>query len=469
MNNSIDEKASEITSEFPPGFVYKPVIEPPETPAQRWRIRIISWALALAMHALFFYGAGYIVDSYRTEFSIDMAWSNEPLSGFGMMDVEDWQEDESAYEPPPKVESEDDPFEETFDAQPAPNLDPNSIVIPEPEPEPETQTEPEKEAPAYDLSRDKQRLAAVKKDVSTMPNLHVLAPGNAKLIVLIRNDRVAGSKFESSIRKLFRAFPDYRFALGASDVDPVSDIQAMLIATANPALYAETFLAVSHNIPEDKLKRYISSSFPTKLDWKSHNDRPLAVPDSNDGSYNPRSGIYKRSLLLADAHTVLFLRPEVLPTLDVAHIDAVVNTRDGANPSKTQTFLQSLGSIAESDSDSMPTLFLMVQGIQNISLGANFPKFDPPVLMSGSLSTADRPHLNLDATFASAEAAKAFTDLWPDLLKAASKLGIPGLGALLNALALTAEKEHVFITGDLNGTMISLILTLAANRLEANS
>jgi hypothetical protein len=85
------------------------------------------------------------------------------------------------------------------------------------------------------------------------------------------------------------------------------------------------------------------------------------------------------------------------------------------------------------------------------------------------MSTADRPHLNLDAVFSTPETAKAFTDLWPDILNAASKLGIPGLGALLNALALTAEKEHVFITGDLNGTMISLILMFAANHLESNS
>lgn len=464
MSDSTTDKNTEITREFPPGFVYQPVIEPPETTKQRWRIRIISWALALAVHACLFYGAGYIVDSYRTEFGIDMAWSNEPLTGFGMMDeVQDWSDDGSDYEPPPKVESEDDPFEESFDDQPAPSLDPDSIVIPEPEPEPE----PEKEAPAYDLARDKQKLAAVKKDIASLPNLHVLAPGNAKLIVLIRNDRVAGSKFESSIRRLFRAFPDYRFALGSSDIDPVTDIQAMLIATANPALYAETFLAVSHNIPEDKLKRYISNSFPTKLDWNDHNGRPLAVPDSNDGRYNPRSGIYKRSLLLADSHTVLFLRPEVLPTLDVAHIDAIVNTRD--KDAKPQTFLQSLGTIATSDSDSMPTLFLMVQGIRDISLGRGFPKFEPPVLLSGTMSTADRPHLNLDAVFSTPETAKAFTDLWPDILNAASKLGIPGLGALLNALALTAEKEHVFITGDLNGTMISLILMFAANHLESNS
>ncbi|MBR4984967.1 MAG: hypothetical protein IKY83_04430 [Proteobacteria bacterium] len=461
------DKSSEHTAEFPPGFVYKPVIEPPETPKQRWRIRIISWTLAIACHACFFYIAGFLVDSYQAEFGIDMAWSNEPLSGFGMMDVEDWSDEGNDYEPPPKVESEDDPFEESFDDNAAPALDPDSIVIPEPEPEPE----PEKDLPAYDLANDKQKLAAVKKDVATMPNLHVLAPGNAKLIVLIRNDRVAGSKFENSIRRLFRAFPDYRFALGASDIDPVNDIQAMLIATANPALYAETFLAVSHQIPEDKLKKYITESFPTKLDWKDHNARPLAVPDSNDGRYNPRSGIYKRALYLAAPNTVLFLRPEVLPTLDVAHVDSIVTARDKelADAGKAQTFLQSLGNISASDSDSMPTLFLMVQGIRDVRLGSSFPKFEPPVAMTGSMSTADRPHLNLDAVFATPDDAKSFTTLWPDILQAASKLGIPGLGALLNALSLTAEKEHVFITGDLNGTMIGLILMFAANHLESNS
>lgn len=453
---------------FPPGFVYVPVSQPPCSTREHIIVGCASFIIAVLIHIAGIWAIGYYIELRSSEIEISMAWSNEPLTGFGMMeDVEDWQNMETESETPPPVEPNDDPFDESDDSDAAePSLDPDSIVIPEPEPD----AVPDENAPAYDLKRDKARMDAVRKDVSSMPNLHVLAPGNAKLIVLIRNDRVIGSRFENSVRRLFKSFPDYRFTLGQSEIDPVHDIQALLIATANPELYAETFLVVSHKIPRDKLKKYITDSFPTRLLWKEHNGQPLAVPDNTDGKYGPRSGIYKRSVYLPDDNTVLFLRPEVLPTLNVAHVDAIVNTRDNdKDPEQAKTFLQSLGAIAQSDSASMPTLFIMVQGIEDIRLGSRFPSFDPPKALMASLSTADKPHLNMEAFFSDNKAAQKFVDSWPDITTAAGSLGIPGLGGLLGGLLLAPEDDKVLLTGELNGAMISLILMFAAQHLERNS
>ena len=438
-------------------------------------VRLAMWSISLIIHVLGFIAIGTYIDwRYNTDIQIDMNWADTPLTGFGMMEEYVAEEgDGEGYEPPPPVESDEDPFAEEVADNATPALDPDSIIIPEPEPEPEAVTDVIDESlPAHDLRRQKARLAAVKADVASMPNLHVLAPGNARVIVLIRNDRLKGSRFESSVRRLFRAFPDYRVALGASQIDPVNDIHAMLIATANPNLYAETFLVVSHDIPTEQLKTYISASFPTRINWSEHNGRPLATPDSTDGKYRPGSGIYKRSLYLPDEHTVLFLKPEVLPTLDVAHVDAIVGTRDEAlegNAEKKQTFLESLGQIAQSDSVSMPTLFLMVQGIENISLGSAFPNFEAPAAMTGSLSTADNPRLNMQALFKTPEAAKDFADKWPEIVSAASRMGIPGVGGLLGAIAVTNEDKQVLMSGDLNGGMIGLVLMFAASFLERNA
>ena len=441
---------------------------------ERIAVRCAMWTISLLIHFLGFIAIGTYIDlHYNTDIQIDMNWSDTPLTGFGM--IEEYAGDSGegeGYEPPPPVEAAEDPFDEEVADNATPSLDPDSIIIPEPEPDPETVTEPVDESlPAHDLRRQKARLAAVKADVASMPNLHVLAPGNARVIVLIRNDRLKGSRFESSVRRLFRAFPDYRVALGASQIDPVNDIHAMLIATANPNLYAETFLVVSHDIPTEQLKSYITSSFPTRIKWEEHNGRPLATPDPSDGRYSRGSGIYKRSLYLADDHTVLFLKPEVLPSLDVAHVDAIVGTRDEAlqNDAQKQTFLESLGSIAQSDSVSMPTLFLMVQGIDNISLGRAFPAFEAPSAMTGSLSTDNSPRLNMQALFKTPEAAKEFTEKWPDIVSAASGMGIPGIGGLLNAIALTNEGNQVLMSGDLNGSMIGLVLMFAASFLERNN
>lgn len=447
--------------------VYVPVIAPVTTRRERTLLHVFSWTFAIAFHIAAFFVAGGIIDYIQASFDIEMNWSNDPLTGFGMMGVAPEDDEMAEVEPPPPVEMDEDPFAQNEADMAQPELDPTSIVEPS-----EEEEDVDTSKPIYDLSRDKKKLASVRADVASMPNLHVLAPGNARLIVLIRNDRVAGSRFENSVRRLFRAFPDYRFTLGASDIDPIRDIQALLIATANPKLYAETFLVVAHKIPPDTLKKNITQSFPTRLVWKKHHNRPLGVPDSGDGKYSPNSGIYKRSIYLPDDQTVLFLKPEVLPSLDVAHVDAVVKTRDADlqnNQAATQTFLQSLGGIAQSDSVSVPTLFFMVQGIEGIYLGRGFPEFTPPSFIMASMSTADQPHVNLEATFKSEKDAKDFVALWPDIVSAASGMGIPGVGAILNALALTPEKNTILVSGDLNGAMISLVLMFAVNYLERNS
>ncbi|MBQ9394825.1 MAG: hypothetical protein IJU23_04830 [Proteobacteria bacterium] len=464
----MSEPKSDTSKLFPEGFVYVPVSQPPCSKRELVSVYCFSFIIALLLHVAAIWAIGYYIELRNAEIEITMAWSNEPLTGFGMMEeVEDWQSMEGESETPSAVEPDEDPFEESEEVATAePDLDPDSIVLPEPEPD----AIPEDNVPAYDLKRDKARMDAVRKDVSSMPNLHVLAPGNAKLIVLIRNDRVVGSRFENSVRNLFRAFPDYRFTLGQSEIDPVNDIQALLIATANPELYAETFLVVSHKIPRNKLKEYITASFPTRLTWQEHNGQPLAVPDKTDGKYNPRSGIYARSVYLPDDNTVLFLRTEVLPTLDIAHVDAIVNTRDNdKDPQQAKTFLQSLGAIADSDSASMPTLFMMLQGIEDVRLGPKFPSFEAPKAIMASMSTADRPLLNMEAFFSDSKAAQTFVDSWPDIKDAAGSLGIPGLGGLLGGLLLAAEDDKVLLTGELNGAMISLILMFAAKHLERNS
>ena len=461
---------------FPPGYQF--AVTNVRRPSRRERavVGIVSWIVACILHVVAFYAIGWYIEyRFYTDVEIGIDWGDEPLTGFGMMDVYDDSGSDAGYEPPPAVEPEVDPFVEEKPAETKPDLDPDSIVIPEPDPDPAVvvdaaPTEPAK--PDYDLRKHPEKLKAVRRDVESMPDLHVLAPGNAKLIVLIRNDRLVGSRFENSVRRLFRSFPDYRFALGASEIDPVRDIDAMLIATSNPEYYADTFLVVAHHIPEDNLKRYVSNSFPTKIDWQEHNGRPIAVPDSNDGKYNPRSGIYRRSIYLPDDHTVLFLRPEVLPTLDVAHVDAVVQERDdqmdGGQPSAVQTFLQSLAGVSSFDSESMPSLFLMVQGIERLNLGSRFPKFDPPYAVSGSLSTADNPHLNLVAIYPTEGQAEQLVSVWPEIVDAASSISIPGVAGLAQALSVANDGNRVFITGDLNGTMISLILMFASRHLESN-
>lgn len=440
---------------------------------ERVIVAVFSWLIAISLHVVAYLGFSAYLDYQQVSFDLDIAWDDAPLSGFGMMDAY-WAEAPSeGLEDIAYAEPDESPFERP-EAELEPKIDAASIEAPEVEevqaPNPELPQSAD--APKYDLSKDKARLAALREDMASMPNLPTMAPGNAKLIALIRNDRIRGTRFESAVRKLLRSFPDYQVTLGKSDIDPLNAINALLIATSNPQLYAETFLVVSHHIANEQLKDTITDSFPVAIKWETFRGRPLATPDPSDGKYGPNSGIYQRSVYLPNDNLVLFLRPEVLPSLSESQIAGLLGDAQKLgspedNENAKPIFLDNLAGIDASDSVSGPTLFLALQGIDGLSFGPQFPKFAPPIGIQASMSTSDSPQINMALSFMTAKEASDFIDIWPDIASAAGKMGIPGLGGMFSGLSLASEESRVFVTGQLNGTFVSLVLLFASSRLES--
>jgi len=462
-----DEHSQTVTN------TYNPAIDHPQTTRrERILVAIAMWGISIAVHAALFYVGSLIVDWRAASFEVDIQWGTE-LNGIGMFGEYDdaYVEPEAVLAELDSPEEDENPFEDE-NPQVEPDLVADNIEAPpEPEPEPDPDAPADPERPQYDLARDSQKLARVRQDIAGMPNLHVMAPGDAKLIVLIRNDRIRGSRFEQSARTLLKSFPYYRYTLGKSDIDPVTDINALLVATADPALYAETFLVVSHKIPNETIQKAVNESFPTEINWSTHEGHPLATPNRNDGRYNPRSGIYRLSVYLPNENTVLFLKPELLATLNLPHVDAIVNTRDKdvKNANQAESFLKSLGAIADSDTPSMPLLFFAVQGVESI----RFPGLDdvkPPAAIQASLSTDADPRLNLIASFRTPEDAVKFTENWPSVIDATKSIGVPMLGGILSGilkgLKLTAEESQVIATGELKGESIAFILKIASTILS---
>jgi hypothetical protein len=82
-----------------------------------------------------------------------------------------------------------------------------------------------------------------------------LAPGDAALMLLLRMDRIRRSPYEASVRRLLEVFYDHKTILWGSGLDPISDFDALLIATPNPYRVTETFLAVRSSRPVEELRR----------------------------------------------------------------------------------------------------------------------------------------------------------------------------------------------------------------------
>src|SRR5262249_46188944 len=75
-----------------------------------------------------------------------------------------------------------------------------------------------------------------------LPDLTPVAPASARLVVLVRTDRLRQSPLAEAARAGMTALPDGELAIDEG-LDPLEDFEALLVATANPRDVTATFLA----------------------------------------------------------------------------------------------------------------------------------------------------------------------------------------------------------------------------------
>src|SRR5262249_29217604 len=77
--------------------------------------------------------------------------------------------------------------------------------------------------------------------VAPLEDLSPLAPAAARLVVLMRTDRLRKGPLRDAARAAMLALPDGALA-AQSGLDPIDDFDALLVATANPLDATQTFL-----------------------------------------------------------------------------------------------------------------------------------------------------------------------------------------------------------------------------------
>src|SRR6478609_4213156 len=77
-------------------------------------------------------------------------------------------------------------------------------------------------------------------------DLSPFAPDDAHLVVLLRMDKLRNSPHRAGAEALLSALPDWNTLVVGSDVSPIDDFEALLIATANPHDVTATFLAARY-------------------------------------------------------------------------------------------------------------------------------------------------------------------------------------------------------------------------------
>ncbi len=242
-------------------------------------------------------------------------------------------------------------------------------------------------------------------------DLRPFAPGDARIVVLLRTDRLRKSPHKESVQALLEALPDYHTLLAGTGLTPVDDFDALLIATANPYDVTATFLAARH--PDDNRLR-AALERRTMPGWDPRVIRHLG----------PRLSV--------------LTRPEGAARLD--------GTADGGVDDRAQ-WLADLGRFERAaDEPGGPSMLVTVSDFASLAqLGGGLPTPQAAAIAA----TADpSPSVRLRLVFADEAEAERFRAEWPDIVaRWRSSTMLFGLGGMLDGLAVQRAGADVEVLG----------------------
>lgn len=140
-------------------------------------------------------------------------------------------------------------------------------------------------------------------------DLGMWGPEGARLVVVVRNDRIRSSPHAQSVREVLDSFPDWRTLVGGANLDPLQDVDTTLIASANPRYINQTFLAAIHHIPDERVVSMLSQGDHQGVTWREEKGRIY-------GDFDARSGHDPRQFFIPTHGVFVLSRPEFLRDLE---------------------------------------------------------------------------------------------------------------------------------------------------------
>ncbi len=136
-------------------------------------------------------------------------------------------------------------------------------------------------------------------------------PEGARSVLIIRNDRVRDSVHREAVETIFSTLPDWG-DLRSTELDPIDDVDAMLIASTDLRYVARTFTAVLHHMEAEHVLRQIGRNYPGGVEWEERSGRIFGTPGRSNAA-DPRVFVIPTDGMF------IFSRPEFLdPLMDGA-------------------------------------------------------------------------------------------------------------------------------------------------------
>jgi hypothetical protein len=261
-------------------------------------------------------------------------------------------------------------------------------------------------------------------------NLKPFAPDDANLVLLLCSEKLRASPHRANVEKLLGALPDYTTLLGGTGLSAIDDLDALLIATADPRSVIATFLAARYKDSE-RLRAVATRTMPPGDPRMFRTLRPgLTVLTQPDGAARLDDALAGR----ADAGD----DPRVRWLRDLEQFDKVAQSSDG------------------------PALLVTIADAPALMrFGGGLPT---PLAMALAMTGDGAPSVRLRAVFAKPEEAALFVASWPEILRRyRSATAFLGLSSALDGISIAQKETDVELTGQLPERQLTSALSLLAS------
>jgi hypothetical protein len=249
-------------------------------------------------------------------------------------------------------------------------------------------------------------------------DLAPFAPDDAHLVILLRMDKLRQSPHRQGVEALLSALPDWSTLVTGSNVSPLDDFEALLIATANPRDVTATFLAARHaDVPKVR-------------------------------------ALVERTLPSGDPRQFRTLKPGLTVLAQPSEWDA----RDPKNQEARAQWIDQLEKFDEvARAPNGPAVLVTLSDAPAlVHFGGGIPT--PQALALATTAEAS-PSLRVRIVFATKDEADAFARQWPAIVGRYRALtALLGLGAALDGIALQTKENEVELMGRVPEAQVRLAI-----------
>ena len=281
-------------------------------------------------------------------------------------------------------------------------------------------------------------------------------PPGAQLALRVDMKRVRESPLGPDVTSFLRGVPDWQLLLEGSGIDPVGDLDRLLVATPN-LQRSKLVLAGRHRRDESFARRSVKRLARSRgkgVRWKQRYGVSTAPWHNLDRT--------PRTIALLSAHHFSITRRQ-----DLERVLAMMKARE-LRDAEDEGLVAARGPAALLSMGPDEAISLEVEGVHRFIIGS--VKHVPlRVRVAVSETGADEATVSVLATYASATVAREASVYWKKVAQFYSQqliMTLSGFGKTLRRMELTPEQDRVQVSLTLNADQIRFILSYAEGRLR---